>query len=78
MRACAGAVSFIHEKNMAAQSTSALQDMFLKHLHDHRIEVADFPASGIRLQGQIGSFDHFTVQRLRRTRLILPSRMAQS
>jgi host factor-I protein len=50
---------------MAAQSTSTLQDTFLKHLRDHRIEVMMFLVNGIRLQGQIRSFDNFTVQLVR-------------
>jgi host factor-I protein len=50
---------------MAAQSTSTLQDIFLKHLRDHRIEVMMFLVNGIRLQGQIRSFDNFTVQLVR-------------
>ena len=52
---------------MAAQSTSALQDTFLTHLRDHRIEVTMFLVSGIRLQGQIKSFDRFMLQLVRGT-----------
>ncbi len=52
---------------MAAQSTSALQDTFLKHVRDHRLEVTVFLANGIRLQGQIRSFDNFTIQLVRGT-----------
>ena len=47
---------------MPAQSTSSLQDLFLKHLRDHRVEVTIFLANGIRLQGQIRSFDNFTIR----------------
>ena len=50
---------------MAPQSTAILQDTFLKHLRDHRLEVTIFLANGIRLQGQIRSFDNFTVQLVR-------------
>jgi host factor-I protein len=50
---------------MAAHSTSTLQDTFLKHLRDHRIEVTMFLVNGIRLQGQIRWFDNFTVQLVR-------------
>ena len=50
---------------MPAQSTSSLQDLFLKHLRDHRVEVTIFLANGIRLQGQIRSFDNFTIQLVR-------------
>jgi host factor-I protein len=54
-------------RQLAAQSTSALQEMFLKHLRDNRVEVTIFLANGIRLQGQIRSFDAFTVQLVRGT-----------
>ena len=50
---------------MATQGTSALQDMFLKEVRDQRVEVTIFLANGIRLQGQIRSFDNFTVQLVR-------------
>jgi host factor-I protein len=47
---------------LPAQSTSSLQDPFLEHLRDHRVEVTIFLAYGIRLQGQIRSFDNFTIR----------------
>jgi host factor-I protein len=50
---------------LATQSASSLQDLFLKHLRDHRVEVTIFLANGIRLQGQIRSFDNFTLQLVR-------------
>ncbi len=50
---------------MAAQSTSTLQDTFLKHLRDGKAEVTMFLVNGIRLQGQIKRFDNFTVQLVR-------------
>ncbi len=50
---------------MAAQSTSTLQDIFLKHLRDIKAEVTMFLVNGIRLQGQIERFDSFTVQLVR-------------
>ncbi|WP_201864741.1 RNA chaperone Hfq [Microvirga soli] len=50
---------------MATQSASSLQDLFLKHLRDNRVEVTIFLANGIRLQGQIRSFDNFTLQLVR-------------
>ena len=52
---------------MPNQSTPGLQDLFLKHLRDHRVEVTVFLANGIRLQGQIRSFDNFTLQLVRGT-----------
>jgi host factor-I protein len=50
------------EQRMAAQNTSTLQDTFLKHLCDNKADVTVFLANGIRLQGQIKSFDNFTIQ----------------
>ncbi|QRM35999.1 RNA chaperone Hfq [Microvirga sp. VF16] len=50
---------------MAAPSTSSLQDTFLKHLRDTKLEVTMFLVNGIRLQGQIRAFDNFTVQLVR-------------
>jgi host factor-I protein len=52
---------------LPAQSTSTLQDHFLKHLRDHGVEVTVFLANGIRLQGQIRSFDNFTIRLVRGT-----------
>jgi host factor-I protein len=52
---------------MAAQSTSTLQDTFLTHLRDHRVEVTMFLVNGIKLQGQIKSFDKFIVELVRGT-----------
>jgi host factor-I protein len=62
MTARAGAVRLQQEQVMAAPSTSTLQDLFLKHLRDHSVEVTIFLANGIRLQGQIRLFDNYTVQ----------------
>ena len=50
---------------MPTQNTSSLQDKFLKYLRDKRSEVTIFLANGIRLQGQISSFDNFTIQLVR-------------
>ncbi|MFC5487153.1 RNA chaperone Hfq [Microvirga aerilata] len=47
---------------MAVQGTPLIQDMFLKHLRDNRIEVTVFLVTGIRLQGRIKRFDNFTVE----------------
>ena len=60
-----GTVSLQEEDIMAIQSISALQDMFLKEVRDQRVEVTIFLANGIRLLGQIRSFDNFTVQLVR-------------
>ncbi|MBO1909274.1 RNA chaperone Hfq [Microvirga sp. 3-52] len=47
---------------MATQSTSTFQDMFLTYVRDNSVEGTIFLANGIRLQGQIRSFDNYTVQ----------------
>ena len=47
---------------MAVQGTPLIQDMFLDHLRDNRIEVTVFLVTGIRLQGWINRFDNFTVE----------------
>jgi host factor-I protein len=47
---------------VAVQGTPAIQDMFLEHLRDNRIEVTLFLITGIRLQGRIKQFDGFTVE----------------
>ncbi|WP_114948745.1 RNA chaperone Hfq [Microvirga calopogonii] len=52
---------------MAAPSTPALQDTFLKHLRDNNIEVTMFLVNGIKLVGRIKRFDNFTVQLVRGT-----------
>jgi host factor-I protein len=50
---------------MAAHSTSALQDAFLKHLRDNNIDVTMFLVNGIKLLGRIKRFDSFTIQLVR-------------
>jgi host factor-I protein len=50
---------------MAAQSTSSLQDTFLKHLCDSNIDVTMFLVNGIKLLGRIKRFDSFTIQLVR-------------
>jgi host factor-I protein len=52
---------------MAAHTASTLQDMFLTYLCDNKVEVTMFLVNGIKLQGQIRSFDSFTVQLVRGT-----------
>jgi host factor-I protein len=55
-------VSLQQEQEMATQSTSTFQDMFLTYVRDNSVEGTIFLANGIRLQGQIRSFDNYTVQ----------------
>jgi host factor-I protein len=50
---------------VAVQSTFGLQDAFLKHLRDNKLDVTMFLVNGIRLQGQIRRFDNFTVMLVR-------------
>ena len=50
---------------MAAQSTSSLQDTFLKHLCDSNNDVTMFLVNGIKLLGRIKRFDSFTIQLVR-------------
>ena len=47
---------------MGALGTPNIQDMFLKHLQDNRIEVTIFLVTGIRLQGRIKRMDSYTVE----------------
>ncbi len=46
---------------MAQQKGAALQDPFLNALRKERIPVAIYLVNGIKLQGQIESFDQFVV-----------------
>jgi host factor-I protein len=55
------------EQDMSLQSLPGLQDTFLTYLRDHRVDVTMFLVNGIRLQGQIRTFDTFTVHLVRGT-----------
>ena len=46
---------------MAQQRGTALQDPFLNILRKERIPVSIFLVNGIKLQGQVESFDQFVV-----------------
>jgi host factor-I protein len=50
---------------VTAQRTPSIQDMFLDHLRDSRMEVMMFLVNGIRLLGRIRRFDNFTVELVR-------------
>jgi host factor-I protein len=50
---------------MTAQRTPSIQDMFLDHPRDSRMEVMMFLVNGIRLLGRIRRFDNFTVELVR-------------
>jgi len=46
---------------VSAQSPATIQDAFLKHLRDNKLDVTMFLVNGIKLQGQIRQYDNFTV-----------------
>lgn len=46
---------------MAQQRGTALQDPFLNILRKERIPVSIFLVNGIKLQGQVESFDQFVI-----------------
>ena len=46
---------------MAVERVQAVQDVFLRHLQDHRVPVTMFLKNGIKLQGYVASFDSFCV-----------------
>lgn len=46
---------------MAQQKGTALQDPFLNALRKERIPVSIYLVNGIKLQGQVESFDQFVV-----------------
>lgn len=46
---------------MAQQKSAALQDPFLNILRKERVPVSIYLVNGIKLQGQIESFDQFVV-----------------
>ena len=51
--------------NVVTPGTPPIQDLFLKHLRDNKLDVTMFLVNGIRLQGQIRQFDTFTVMLVR-------------
>jgi host factor-I protein len=51
--------------HVATPGTPPIQDAFLKHLRDNKLDVTMFLVNGIRLQGQIKQFDNFTVMLVR-------------
>ncbi len=46
---------------MAVERVQAVQDVFLRHLQDHRVPVTMFLKNGIKLQGYVTAFDSFCV-----------------
>ncbi len=57
---------------MASDSTRNLQEVFLKHLQDHKVPVTIFLVNGVKLQGYVTRFDKFGValMRDRQTQLV--------
>ena len=50
-----------HRENKAMSKGQSLQDPFLNTLRKERVPVSIFLVNGIKLQGQIESFDQFVV-----------------
>jgi host factor-I protein len=46
---------------MAVERTQPVQEVFLRHLQDHKVPVTMFLKSGIKLQGYVTAFDSFCV-----------------
>lgn len=44
-----------------SESKHNLQDVFLNHLRQHKILTTIFLTSGVKLQGIVTGFDHFSV-----------------
>ncbi len=44
---------------MPVERVQAVQDVFLRHLQDHKVPVTMFLKNGIKLQGYVTSFDNF-------------------
>jgi host factor-I protein len=47
------------------QPTTAMQDAFLTHLRENKLDANMFLVNGIKLQAQIRRFDNFTVMLVR-------------
>ncbi len=46
---------------MAVERTQPVQEVFLRHLQDHKVPVTMFLKNGIKLQGYVTAFDSFCV-----------------
>ena len=46
---------------MPLERVQAVQEVFLRHLQDHKVRVTMFLKNGIKLQGYVTSFDSFCV-----------------
>ena len=50
---------------MAVERTQPVQDVFLRHLQDHKVPVTMFLKNGIKLQGYVTAFDNFCILLMR-------------
>ena len=46
---------------MTVEWTQPVQDVFLRHLQDHKVPVTMFLKNGIKLQGYVTAFDNFCI-----------------
>jgi host factor-I protein len=46
---------------MAVERTQPVQEVFLRHLQDHKVPVTIFLKNGIKLQGYVTAFDSFCI-----------------
>ena len=46
---------------MAVERTQPVQEVFLRHLQDHKVPVTMFLKNGIKLQGYVTAFDSFCI-----------------
>jgi host factor-I protein len=46
---------------MAVEQTQPVQEVFLRHLQDHKVPVTMFLKNGIKLQGYVTAFDSFCI-----------------
>jgi host factor-I protein len=46
---------------MALERTQPVQDVFLRHIQDHKVPVTMFLKNGIKLQGYVTAFDSFCI-----------------
>lgn len=53
--------NYLVEPNMSANKGQTLQDPFLNSLRKERIPVSIYLINGIKLQGQVESFDQYVV-----------------
>jgi host factor-I protein len=57
----AGSLALRLEKNMPAKNRQRLQETFLSHLINDRLQVTISLLNGVRLQGNVTAFDDFCI-----------------